>query len=187
MCCVAALGPLRLHPASSPDEIDGHKPLTLRPVDNQVAIRVDRCPFCLNDRQKGGAGKTGRMTNESRQDGADRRHVGAGRAHAAGQGGRPRRHRGGQPAVSRGGALADPDGIAAARPSGALRQLEQRVQTPSAAGLFSGFFERVFNALSDEFDFECVCDDGTVVSAHQKAAGARGGPAARASVVPGEA
>ncbi len=51
----------------------------------------------------------------------------------------------------------------------------------------SGVFERVFNALSDEFDFECVCVDGAVVSAHQKAAGAKGGPAARASAVPGEA
>ena len=50
----------------------------------------------------------------------------------------------------------------------------------------SGVFEHVFNLLSDEFDFECVFIDGTIVSTHQKAAGARGGPAARASAVPGE-
>ena len=38
----------------------------------------------------------------------------------------------------------------------------------------SGVFERIFNVLSDEFDFDCVFADGTIVSAHQKAAGARG-------------
>ena len=36
----------------------------------------------------------GQVENEYRQNGAYRRHVGAGRAHAAGQGVRPRRHRG---------------------------------------------------------------------------------------------
>ena len=50
----------------------------------------------------------------------------------------------------------------------------------------SGVIERVFNVLSDEFDFEYVFVDGTIVSAHQKAAGARGGPATRASAVPEE-
>ena len=39
----------------------------------------------------------------------------------------------------------------------------------------SGVFERVFNTLSEEFDLECVFVDGTVVQAHQKASGARGG------------
>ncbi len=39
----------------------------------------------------------------------------------------------------------------------------------------SGVFERVFNALSEEFDLECVFVDGTVVQAHQKASGTRGG------------
>ena len=48
-------------------------------------------------------------------------------------------------------------------------------------------FERIFNALSDEFDLEHVFVDGTVVQAHQKAAGAKGGPAARGSAVPGAA
>ena len=51
----------------------------------------------------------------------------------------------------------------------------------------SGVFEHVFNLLSDESGFECVFIDGTIVSTHQKAAGARGGPAARESAVPGEA
>ena len=48
----------------------------------------------------------------------------------------------------------------------------------------SGVFERVFNVLSDDFDFECVFIDGTIVSAHRKASGARGGPAARGSAGP---
>ena len=42
--------------------------------------------------------------------------------------------------------------------------------------VLSGVFERVFNTLSEEFDLECVFVDGTVVQAHQKAAGAKGGP-----------
>ena len=51
----------------------------------------------------------------------------------------------------------------------------------------SGVFERVFSALSEEFDLEWVFVDGTVVQAHQKAAGAKGGPAARGSAAPGAA
>ena len=38
----------------------------------------------------------------------------------------------------------------------------------------SGVIERVFNVLSDEFDFEYVFVDGTIVSTHQKASGAKG-------------
>src|SRR3954462_15512892 len=50
-------------------------------------------------------------------------------------------------------------------------------------------FERVFACLSDEPDFEYALIDGTIVTAHQKASGARGGPgtrrsAARAAVWP---
>ncbi len=51
----------------------------------------------------------------------------------------------------------------------------------------SGVFERVFSALSEEFDLEWVFVDGTVVQAHQKAAGAKGGPAGRGSAAPGAA
>ena len=47
----------------------------------------------------------------------------------------------------------------------------------------SGVFERVFNALSDEFDLEYVFVDGTIVQAHQKATGAKGGPAGKGSDV----
>jgi len=43
----------------------------------------------------------------------------------------------------------------------------------------SGVFERVSDALSEEFDLECVFVDGTVVQAHRKASGAKGGPRAR--------
>jgi len=38
-----------------------------------------------------------------------------------------------------------------------------------------GVFERVFACLSDEPDFEYALIDGTIVTAHQKASGARGG------------
>ena len=50
-----------------------------------------------------------------------------------------------------------------------------------------GVFERVFNVLSDEFDLEYVFVDGTVVQAHQKASGAKGGPKSRASDAPAAA
>ena len=43
----------------------------------------------------------------------------------------------------------------------------------------AGVFERVFNALSGDFDFEYMFIDGTIVQAHQKASGAKGGPAGR--------
>lgn len=49
----------------------------------------------------------------------------------------------------------------------------------------SGVFERVLDALSDEFDLEYVFVDGTIVQAHQKAAGAVGGSAARVRPFPG--
>ena len=39
-----------------------------------------------------------------------------------------------------------------------------------------GVFERVFACLSGEPDFEYALIDGTIVTAHQKASGARGGP-----------
>lgn len=39
----------------------------------------------------------------------------------------------------------------------------------------SGVFDRIFNALSGEPDFEYVLIDGTIVSVHQKASGAKGG------------
>ncbi len=51
----------------------------------------------------------------------------------------------------------------------------------------SGVFERVFSALSEGSGPEWVFVDGTVVQAHQKAAGAKGGPAARGSAAPGAA
>jgi hypothetical protein len=36
-------------------------------------------------------------------------------------------------------------------------------------------FERLFGCVSDEPDFEYALVDGTIVTAHQKASGARGG------------
>ena len=39
----------------------------------------------------------------------------------------------------------------------------------------NGVFESLFNALSDDPDFEYVMIDGTIVRVHQHGAGARGG------------
>jgi transposase len=44
-----------------------------------------------------------------------------------------------------------------------------------------GVFERIFACLSDGPDFEYALIDGTIVTAHQKASGARGGPRIRRS------
>ena len=51
----------------------------------------------------------------------------------------------------------------------------------------SGIFETVAGELSDEFDLEYIFVDGTIVQAHQKAAGAKGGPPGRVSDAPGAA
>jgi transposase len=42
-------------------------------------------------------------------------------------------------------------------------------------------FDRVFRRVSDEPDFEYALVDGTIVTAHQKASGAKGGPETRPS------
>jgi transposase len=44
-----------------------------------------------------------------------------------------------------------------------------------------GVFARVFACLSDEPDFEYALVDGTIVTVHQKASGAKGGPEPRPS------
>ena len=38
-----------------------------------------------------------------------------------------------------------------------------------------GVFDRIFKAVSGEPDFEFILIDGTIISAHQKASGAKGG------------
>ena len=88
--------------------------------------------------------------------------------------------------------LAVPHGVAVARPSGALRQLEQCVQAVPPLGATS--IGRFRACLTSRFvggmvpaDSTWVFVDGTVVQAHQKAAGAKGGPAARGSAAPGAA
>ena len=42
-------------------------------------------------------------------------------------------------------------------------------------GVRAGVFDRLFERVSDEPDFEYALIDGTIVSAHQKASGAKGG------------
>ena len=50
-----------------------------------------------------------------------------------------------------------------------------------------GEFERLFERLSGEPDFEYALIDGTIVTAHQKARGAKGGPKLRPSAAPAAA
>ncbi len=64
-------------------------------ADNRVAFRADRCHLRRNALRNGGPGRTSRWQDECGQDGADRRHVGADRAHAARQGDRSRNHHAG--------------------------------------------------------------------------------------------
>ncbi len=47
----------------------------------------------------------------------------------------------------------------------------------------NGVFERLFEVLSEEPDFEYALIDGTIVSVHQKASGAKGGLKIRPSGV----
>ena len=47
--------------------------------------------------------------------------------------------------------------------------------------VFARVFARVFECLSDEPDFEYALVDGTIVTAHHKASGAKGGPGTRPS------
>ena len=51
----------------------------------------------------------------------------------------------------------------------------------------NGVFERLFEELSEEPDFEYALIDGTIVSVHQKASGAKGGLTIRPSGVREEA
>ena len=53
--------------------------------------------------------------------------------------------------------------------------------------VLSGVSGRVSDTLSGESGLECVSGGGTVVQAHRKAAGSKGGPQARASDAPGAA
>jgi transposase len=49
----------------------------------------------------------------------------------------------------------------------------------------AGVFDRLFARMSDEPDFEYALIDGTIVSAHQKASGAKGGLKTRPSAARG--
>ncbi len=92
---------------------------------------------CPDDRRNGGTvRKTGH--HERRQDGDGRRHAGADRGHAAGQGVRPRRHGGGQPPLHGGGAVAVPHGVAVARPPRAVREPGRRLQAVPAPAASAG-------------------------------------------------
>src|SRR3954469_20190244 len=70
--------------------------------------------------------------------------------------------------------LACPGRVALAGPASRVRPLEQRVHALPPLGAGDGF-ERIFKALSGEPDFEYAMIDGTIVTVHQKASGAKGG------------
>ena len=53
--------------------------------------------------------------------------------------------------------------------------------------VLAGAFERIFNALSEDTDFEYVMVDGTIVRVHRHGQGAKGGPKIRRSVKAGVA
>jgi len=44
-----------------------------------------------------------------------------------------------------------------------------------------GVFERIFQATTEDADFEYILIDGTIISVHQKASGAKGGLSIRLS------
>ena len=135
---------------------------------------------CPNDRRNGGMGKTSGWQDECGQNGADRRHVGADRGHASGREVRPRRHGGGQPpfveAVLRRFRTGSP-----------WRDIPERFGRYNSVFKWfrsrplSGALGRVSDTLSGESGLECVSGGGTVVQAHHKASGAKGGPQARGS------
>ena len=57
----------------------------------------------------------------------------------------------------------------------------------AACATVESFSARVFACLSGEPDFEYALVDGTIVTAHHKASGAKGGPEARPSAAPAAA
>ena len=66
------------------------------------------------------------------------------------------------------------------------RRLVDRFLTDEQWGR-AGVFERIFECLSAEPDFEYALVDGTIVTAHHKAAGAKGGPGTGPSGAPAAA
>jgi len=87
--------------------------------------------------------------------------------------------RGGQPAFRRSGSLDRAGRGAVARPSRGFRELELGLSALSPLGQ-GGVFDRIFEALSDEADFEYVIVDGTIVRVHQHGTGAKGGTRSQA-------
>ena len=72
-------------------------------------------------------------------------------------------------------------------PNGGGAPQELRCRHQLARDLTEPVFERLFEWVSDEPDFEYALIDGTIVSAHQKASGAKRGLKIRPSAAPGAA
>ena len=100
--------------------------------------------------------------------------MGTHRALAAGKARRSWAIRRRQSAIRRCGCLDGANGSALARPAAVLRQVEQRLETLSSLGQ-GGDMGTILAALADDPDFESVIIDGTVIRAHQHAAGGKGG------------
>lgn len=67
------------------------------------------------------------------------------------------------------------DGGALAGVAGTLRVMELGLSKTYNLWSKAGVWERLFQALSDDPDFEYVMIDSTIVRAHQHSAGAKGG------------
>jgi transposase len=65
-------------------------------------------------------------------------------------------------------------GLSLARSSAGVWRLEQRVPALQSMER-QGVWQRIFEAMSDDPDFECLIVDSTIVRAHQHAAGAKKG------------
>jgi transposase len=65
-------------------------------------------------------------------------------------------------------------GLSLARSSGGVWRLEQRIPALQSMER-QGVWRRIFEAVSDDPDFEYLIVDSTIVRAHQHAAGAKKG------------
>ena len=93
---------------------------------------------------------------------------------------RPRSHRP-RPSLFRGGGAVDrARRMPLALPAAGIPRLEHRVQAVPKVGE-GGCILRMFRALAEDADFECVMIDGSIVEVRRHGQGAKGGLKARPS------
>ena len=103
-------------------------------------------------------------------------------ANASGQEEGQRGHGPRYPFISGSVALVDQNGFTMARPADVFGNWNSEFRR-FRRGADRGVFESLFKAISGDPDLEYALIDGTIVSVHQKAAGAKGGPGIRPSGV----